>query len=125
MVPFKKLAAVLGQPVEADPGHMIRAGVGAGITLFLVKMRAAYVGWPLHPAGYVICRTPWVMHQIWFSFFAGWLCKWLILRYSGIRGYLFFMPFFLGLVLGEFTTVGAWIGIDYLFGIKHHSIFPN
>ncbi len=33
-----------------------------------------------------------------------WLAKTIILRYGGLQGYRTALPFFIGLVLGEFST---------------------
>jgi len=98
------------------------AGVGAVVTLLLSYMRVRFSWWPFHPLGYAMGPS-WPMIQLWFSILVGWLTKVLILRYGGMRGFVRARPFFLGLVLGEFTVAGLWLLIDALTGVKDHRIF--
>ena len=45
---------------------------------------------------------------MWFPIFIAWLLKRVILRASGLQGYRTAVPFFLGLVLGEFVVGSVW-----------------
>ena len=47
----------------------------------------------------------------------GWLAKSSILRYGGATTYRRFRPFFLGLILGEFTTGIVWALLSGLLGL--------
>ncbi len=90
-------------------------GVGAAFTFFLYVMRARFWWWPFHPLGYAIgCAWPAIVY--WSSFFVGWLAKAAIIRYGGAKTYRSFRPFFLGLILGEFTTGIIWALLTGLFG---------
>ncbi len=51
------------------------------------------------------------------------MIKGIILKYGGIKTYRLMMPFFLGLILGEFASAGLWVIIDGLTGITGHVIF--
>jgi hypothetical protein len=66
-------------------------------------MRARFLWWPFHPAGYLVSGS-FGLFRLWLPIFVSWLCKSLILRYGGLRGYRRALPFFLGLVFGEFTA---------------------
>jgi hypothetical protein len=48
------------------------------------------------------------MGKLWFCIFLGWLAKLLITRYGGAVAFRKAMPFFVGLVMGEFTTGSLW-----------------
>ena len=56
-------------------------------------------------------------YRVWFSVFIAWLLKAVILRYGGPRLYLRLRPFFLGLILGAFSSGGIWLVIDALTGM--------
>lgn len=76
--------------------------VGALITFLIATLRTRLLWFPLHPLGYALSGT-WTMMVFWFPCFVAWLCKIVILRYGGMKLYSRLRPFFLGLVLGEFT----------------------
>lgn len=80
---------------------------GAIVTFLLVLMRTLFVWWPLHPLGYALSAS-WTLFVFWFPIFLTWLAKGLILRYGGMRLYRAAMPFFLGLIFGEFTMAVLW-----------------
>jgi hypothetical protein len=81
--------------------------IGVLTTTGIVIMRARSLWFPIHPLGYALCGT-WTMMVFWFPCFVAWLAKVLILRYGGMRLYARARPFFLGMVLGEFTMAVVW-----------------
>ena len=60
------------------------------------------------------------MRILWFSFFVGWLCNQLTLRYGGIALLKRVRLLFIGLILGDFlmggifAVIGLWTGQSYL-----------
>ena len=50
-----------------------------------------------------------------YSIFLSWLAKWLILRHGGLKAYRQAVPFFIGLILGEFIAGGLWSIIGIVF----------
>ena len=119
---FNVLAQQIASPGPRDWSGAAFTSVGALVTLFISYMRVRFTWWPFHPIGYAMGPS-WPMIQLWFSIMVGWLMKTLILRYGGMRGFARARPFFLGLVLGEFTVAGLWLVIDAFTGIKDHRIF--
>ncbi len=113
--PFQLLAQQLGQPVEPQPGHLGTVGLGALVMLGLCVARNHFAGFPLHPLGYAMGPS-WPLIQLWFSLFLGWLCKAAVLRWGGMKGYRQAYPFFLGLILGEFSAAGLWVIVGMLTG---------
>jgi hypothetical protein len=93
------------------------AAVGAMIsglvfTIFLWTMRMRFLWWRLHPAGYAVSGT-WAMNHFWGSIFVSWLAKAIVLRHGGLKSHRKAIPFFLGIILGDFIVGGVWsiIGI--------------
>jgi hypothetical protein len=84
--------------------------------LALSLLRQTFVWWPFHPIGYVLAGTP-SMDYMWCPFFLGWLIKLVILRYGGIRIYRQALPFFLGLILGDYIVPTLW----GLWGMAAHT----
>jgi hypothetical protein len=91
--------------------------------VFLSLMRVRFVWFPFHPAGYVLANTS-TMYWLWCPFLIAWLCKLLITRYIGIRGYRTALPFFLGLVLGDYVAASMWSLAGSLLGIRMYRCFP-
>lgn len=90
----------------------LMGGVSMGLLLF-ARQRLTY--WPLHPLGFAV-SAGWTMGVIWSSIFLAWALKGLILKYGGASVYQKTKPFFMGMVLGQFTIGGLWLVIDALTG---------
>ncbi len=81
---------------------------GFAITWFLSFMRLRYAWWPLHPVGFLLLGT-YPSGTVWFSVLVGWICKVLIVRFAGAKGYLNGRPFFLGIIVGEAVGAVFWL----------------
>ena len=81
--------------------------IGALVTVLLATLRARLLWFPLHPLAYALSGS-WTMMVFWFPCLLAWLFKTLILRYGGMKTYARARPFFLGMVLGEFTMAIAF-----------------
>jgi hypothetical protein len=98
-------------------------GVGAFLTWGMMWMRNNFLWFPLHPIGLIMC-WPTAMYSMWFSIFLGWLCKVMIIRYSGTDTYRRLLPFFLGIVLGDIVSMLFWLSIDGWQGVRGHLLMP-
>jgi len=56
----------------------------------------------------------WTMIVFWFPCLVAWVVKGLILRWGGMRLYAKARPFFLGLVLGEFSSAVVWTVFSFI-----------
>jgi hypothetical protein len=110
--PFARAATWINAPTAPDYLSAGFVGFGLLTTIALFAMRAAFVNWPLHPVGYAIAGTR-SMHAQWLPFFIAWLCKVTILRYGGPQLYRAALPFFLGLVVGDFLNGGLYTFIAF------------
>lgn len=111
---FHRLESWLGWPYQqfADFPAIIAMVFGFVSTLFLMFMRMRFLWWPFHPAGYVMSYSR-SMDVLWFSILISSGIKWILLKHGGRRTYRKLIPFFLGLILGEFVVGSLWslIGI--------------
>jgi len=82
--------------------------------VFILMILRNYVAaFPIHPAGFLVAVT-YPMSMLWFSMFIGWLLKAPIMRYGGIKGYRQYMPFFLGLILGDCINAVLWTVVGFV-----------
>ena len=112
LAPFTRLQGWLTYPTSTD---MLRLGFfayGLLFGLFLMVMRWQFLWWPFHPAGYAVSSS-YHMGGEWSMFFLAWLIKWLILKHGGLKLHRQALPFFFGMILGEFAVGGFWA----LFGV--------
>ena len=96
------------------PGVGFFAGGGVAMALMMLA-RARLSWWPVHPIGFPIganSMTDW----LWFSVFLAWAVKVCVLRFGGGSGYRRSLPFFLGILTGEVTSMGVWLVVDYFTG---------
>jgi hypothetical protein len=109
---FSRLERWLNYSTPQDTPALIFTIAGFGLTLLLAGMRMQFLWWNLHPVGYAISGS-WAINPMIGSIFVGWLLKWIILKYGGIRWHRTMIPFFLGMVFGEFIigTLWSFIGI--------------
>ena len=120
--PFRYMASVYNAPEPFLP-RLGYTSLGGGVMAMLLFLRHRFIWWPLHPIGFPIANTYTIMWYGWFAIFLAWLVKSTVLRYGGPGTYRALMPFFLGLILGEFTTACVWVFLDGLYGFEGNMIF--
>ncbi|MEO2003879.1 MAG: DUF6785 family protein, partial [Candidatus Poribacteria bacterium] len=106
--PWKDLRLSLANPQPVDWVGLQFVGVGGLITLLLTFLRLKFVWWPFHPVGYAAAYTGRTIHWFWFTLLLGCGLKYLALKHGGPKTYRAFLPFFLGLILGDFFMGGLW-----------------
>ena len=110
--PFVRLQRWLTYPTEPSPAAAVAIALGSTLTLTFLALRTLFLWWPFHPIGYAISSSL-SMAQLWLPLLIAWVMKIIMLRYAGPRAYRRSLPFFFGLVLGEFVVGSLWtlIGI--------------
>ena len=104
---FNRLASWLEVPRSPD---WIANGFLAGgllLTFVLSLLRHHFIWWPLHPAGFVLAISAAVT-EYWFTIFITSIIKWIVFRHGGARSYRKSVPFFLGLILGDYVVGSGW-----------------
>jgi hypothetical protein len=112
---------VAPEPHQYQPTYAII--IGLIFSLGLAAMRMVAVWWPFHPVGYAVSGS-WSMEQLWMSFFVAWLVKLLLLRYGGAKVYKPAVPFFIGLILGDFMVGGFWNLYGAVMGVEVYHFWP-
>jgi hypothetical protein len=77
---------------------------------------------PFHPVGYAVSSS-WSLNIIWLPLLIAWAVKLLMLRYGGLKLYRDSLPFFLGLILGEFVVGSLWTLIGIGMGIPSYGFW--
>jgi len=119
---FDRLSNWIKNKPTTDLPWLLHMIAGAAIVVGLKTMRGAFVAWPFHPAGYALAIS-YAMDYFWFAFFVGWLVKLIIIRYGGMKLHNTFVPFFLGLVLGDFTIGSIWAIVGPIIHTQCYKIF--
>ena len=116
--PFTRLASILQYPTGIEIDRLISLIIG-GLAIFgILLMRHHYLWWKIHPIGFLM-TTSYATYCYWFSFFLGWLCKYIMLKFGGFAYYRKLRPAFLGVILGECLVGGIWIIVGLVTGIGY------
>jgi len=119
---FGRLQTWLTQPTPpASTGLNYILG-GFVFVVVLSLLRTSFDWWPLHPAGYALALS-YAMEYFWLPVFIAWLAKTIIVRYGGVKLYRLASPFFLGLILGDYTIGCIWAIIGPVLGIPTYKIY--
>ncbi|MBI3920358.1 MAG: hypothetical protein HY318_02980 [Armatimonadetes bacterium] len=102
---FGWLDNALKNGFRVEPNRWYAVAGSIGFTSILAVMKMRFLWWPFHPLGY--CIGPGLIWT-WFPFLLAWASKALILRYGGNDGYRKAVPFFMGLILGDYITGALW-----------------
>lgn len=92
------------------------------LTVVMSGLRSRFLWWPFHPAGYALSLS-YAMEYFWMPVFIAWFLKVCIVRYGGAKAYRACVPFFLGLILGDYTVGSLWAIIGCVLGIPTYKIY--
>jgi hypothetical protein len=121
--PWQRLGAWLTDPVKPSSGAATATLAGIAFAMLLLSLRMRWIWWPFHPVGYAVSSS-WSMNLLWMPLFVAWVIKLFVLRYGGLRLYRQALPFFLGLILGEYATGGVWSLIGIAIKTKTYVFWP-
>ncbi|MCG9127540.1 hypothetical protein JT359_08085 [Candidatus Poribacteria bacterium] len=121
---FNHMVSLIQYPKDPKMGEAYSMLVGAGITSFLLVMQRQFMWWQIHPIGYVMGAV-YSSYFLWSCMFVGWLLKYLILKAGGIGYYRRLRPVFMGLIIGEFGIIGAWMVLGIFTGVNYHNALPG
>ncbi|WP_395144482.1 DUF6785 family protein [Armatimonas sp.] len=122
--PARQAVSLLVSPTLADVPGVLGTGFGALVALVISVIRQRVNGFPLHPLGYAVGMTN-TMEYMWCPFLIAWVLKAITLRYAGIGGYRKLLPFFLGLILGDYVIPTLWGIFGMLTGYQMYMVFPH
>ncbi|MDR3708894.1 MAG: hypothetical protein P4L33_11380 [Capsulimonadaceae bacterium] len=98
---WSRLASWLQTP-KAGNDHVLVAGVvGFLFAAFLQLLRIRMAAFPFHPLAFAVSSS-FEINFVWMPILIAWMTKSLMLRYGGVKTYQAWLPFFYGLILGQF-----------------------
>jgi hypothetical protein len=112
-------------PQPPDWTGLVYVFGGAAMVSFLTFMSTRYIWWILHPVGYAYASTGGNMFLLWSGMLVCSITKLIILRFGGVKRYRQALPFFIGLLLGDYTIASIWSIIGTILGIPLYRVFPN
>jgi hypothetical protein len=104
---FQQVKSWADTPVPPDYGGMVAMDAGAVFAFGMALLRARFVGFPFHPAGYAIALT-FGGEYYWSCLIIAMGIKWAVLRYGGLQLHKQVMPLMFGLILGEYFIGAFW-----------------
>lgn len=120
--PYNRLQGWVSNPTKPDYSTALFLGIGFVTTLFFTFMRNRFIWWPLHPAGYAVSNS-WGLDVTWFPILISCILKFVILKYGGLKAHSHAMPFFAGLMLGEFVIGSFWSIFGSLTGFRTYAFW--
>lgn len=120
---FENVHRLVTAPVETGSWITFFAIAGAIVMLILVVCYHRFYWWPIHPLGYLTAYSS-AMRILWFSFFVGWVCNTLCMRYGGVTLFKKVQFFFIGLIIGDFLMGGSWAVVG-LFTDSGYQVLPD
>nr|MBC8232498.1 hypothetical protein [bacterium] len=121
---FNHIVSLIQFPRDTRWNEVYSMLLGFGITSFLLFMRHQFIWWKLHPIGYVMGAV-YSSYFLWSSIFIGWLLKYIILKFGGIKQYRILRPLFMGLILGEYSIIGLWMILGMFTGVGYRGALPG
>ena len=119
---YDNIYTLVESPIKPGQWTLIFSLVGAAVMLILVICYHRLYWWPIHPIGYLTAYSS-AMWTLWFSFFIGWICNALCMRYGGVVLFKKLRNFFIGLIIGDFLMAGSW-ALYGLFSYASYQVLP-
>lgn len=119
---YNRLQRWISNPTRPGYSSAIFLGIGSITTIIFTFMRNRFLWWPLHPAGYAVSNS-WGLTVTWFPILISCAAKFIILRCGGIKTHRRAIPFFAGLILGDFFIGCTWSIIGIFCGKPMYSFW--
>jgi hypothetical protein len=120
---YDNIYTLVESPIKPGQWTLIFSLAGAAVMLILVICYHRLYWWPIHPIGYLTAYSS-AMWILWFSFFIGWICNALCMRYGGVVLFKKLRNFFIGLIIGDFLMAGSW-ALYGLFSYASYQVLPT
>lgn len=100
---FNRLRGWLHNPTGFRPVPLGAVMGGLLLAAGLHRTTIRFIWWPLHPLGFAIAGS-YSMATMWCPMLIAWVGKSVLLHYGGQRWHLRGLPFFVGLLMGDYVA---------------------
>ena len=111
-------------PTNTDWLGVVFMGGGFSVMMLLAYLRSRVFWMPLHPLGFLIAGGGELPGDLLVPLIVCTVAKWLILKNGGIQSYRRAVPFFLGLVLGDFLMGSVWSILSIVLNVETYQFYP-
>lgn len=122
---FGRAAGRLSHPQGPDALPVLGMVGGAAASSLMMALRSRFLWWPLHPVGYVLSTSGWIINYLWFSFFVAWAVKLGVMKSGGVRAYRRLAPLFIGFVVGEIVVGSLWALVGVVLGRESYGFYED
>ncbi len=112
-----------GTSPKAGVPQILAAAWGAMLVVVFYIANLRFVWWPFHPVGFVLAQIR-MFDWMWLPMGLAALVKTLTLRTGGLKSYKRVMPFFVGLVVGDYAISGILTLLSWLLKMPMYKTFP-
>ncbi|HBZ54961.1 MAG TPA: hypothetical protein DEO88_06115 [Syntrophobacteraceae bacterium] len=117
----ESVAQLVKHPEGGEHWSAVFTVVGAVVMALVAGGYHRFLWWPLHPIGYLTTYSS-AMQILWFSFFLGWVCNALVLRYGGVNRFKEVRALFIGLVVGDMVMAIFWLMVGFFASTSYHAL---
>jgi len=117
---FNRLRGWLNNPTSPNPAAMSSVLGGLLLAAALHQLTTRFLWWPLHPLGFAIAGS-YSMATMWCPMLIAWTAKMTLLRFGGQSWYMRGVPFFMGLLMGDYLVGCAWPILGWILGRSMYS----
>ena len=117
---FSRLRGWLHNPTGPNVVAMAAAAGGLLFASGLHQMTIRHIWWPLHPLGFAIAGS-YSMATMWCPMLIAWVAKTALLRFGGQQWYMRGVPFFMGLLMGDYLVGSVWPILGWALGRTMYS----
>ena len=120
--PYNFISRHLTDNTAVSWGGWLWSAYGGALMSLLMLAKQRFLWWPIHPMSLPI-SSMWPTDVIVLSVLISWMLKALILKFGGPALFQRLKPFFIGLVAGQFSSMGFWVVVDYLTGMSGNVVY--
>ena len=120
--PFNFISRNLNNATAIDWTGWAWTGWGGVLMAGLMWARQRFIWWPVHPISLPV-SSMWMTDTIVLSVFLSWLLKLLLLKYGGPTLYQRGKPLFIGLIIGQYSSMTVWVLIDSFTGMTDNLVW--